>query len=251
MKQLWGREKQFLLFETYTGEKVSYQKEDSFVGLSKLMMRKTSTRGAIEVNIRPKLLPAVLAAALLYVSACYASAAELELAGIRLGRSALTIIQKYGNPSEIRVGVQSSVEGQPEAQPAAPATGMELFTMGMSGMQSGMPGQPAPGQQPKKKGPPEVVWIYRFPKNQTLEFIISPDGRIMQIAAYGVEWPGVGTALGIRLGDTYKDVVLKYGFPESHDKTGIELLAKYTDKHRAVFTFVGKTVVGITIGLMD
>ena len=203
------------------------------------------------MKIRPKLLPAILAIALFYVSACAASSAELELAGIRLGRSALTVIQKYGNPSEIQVGAQSQVAGQAgAAQPMMSGLGMSAAEgMGMPGMDMGMPGMA--GQQPQKKGPPEVIWIYRFPKNQTLEFIISPDGRIMQIAAYGISWPGVGTALGIRLGDTYRDVVLKYGFPEAHDKNGIELIAKYTDKHRAVFTLVGKTVVGITIGLMD
>ena len=224
--------------------------------MSKLILLRTFTRGEqLEVKIRPKPLPAVLAIALFYVSACAASAAELQLAGIRLGRSALTIIQKYGNPSEIRVGAQSQVQDQQgmEAQPPgmeAPPPGMG---MGMS-MDMGIPNMGAPipgGQQPQRKGPPEIVWIYRFPKNKTLEFLVSPDGRIMQIAAYGVEWPGIGTALGIRLGDTYKDVILKYGFPESHSKTGIELIAKYSDKHRAVFTFVGKTVVGITIGLMD
>lgn len=210
------------------------------------------------MKIRPKLLPAVLAIALFYVSACAASAAELQLAGIKLGRSALTIIQKFGNPSEIQVGARSQVEGQPgaQAQPVMPGMGMPgAEGMGMPGMDMGMgmPGMTGPmaGLQPQKRGPPEVIWIYRFPKNQTLEFIISPDGRVMQIAAYGVQWPGLSTALGIRLGDTYRDVVLKYGFPEAHDKNGIELIAKYSDKHRAVFTFVGKTVVGITIGLMD
>ena len=208
------------------------------------------------MRIKSKLLPISLAMAMLYVSACAASAAELQLAGIRLGRSALTVIQKYGNPSEIRVGAQANVQGQPgmEAQPmpmlGGPVPGMSAAEGPMMGpMDMGM--GPMPGQQAKPKGPPEVVWIYRFPKNKTLEFIISPDGRVMQIAAYGVEWPGIGTALGIRLGDTYRDVILKYGFPQSHDKNGIELIANYSDKHRAVFTFVGKTVVGITIGLMD
>jgi len=218
------------------------------------------------VKIRPMLLPC-LAIALFYVSACVASAAEIELAGIRLGRSALTIIQKYGNPSEIRVGAQSQVQDQQgmEAQQPGmepPPPGMEApppgMGMGMS-MDMGIPNMGAPipgGQQTQRRGPPEIVWIYRFPKNKTLEFLVSPDGRIMQIAAYGVEWPGIGTALGIRLGDTYKDVILKYGFPESHSKSGYELRAKYSDKHRAVFSFVGQgliqpTVVGITIGLMD
>lgn len=103
-----------------------------------------------------------------------------------------------------------------------------------------------------KTGPPEIRWIYKFPKNKTLEFIINPDGRVMQIAAFGADWSSIRTSKGIILGtSTYKDLLTKYGFPESHERAGIELIAKYTGKHRAIFTLVGQTVVGITIGLMD
>ncbi|MDI6829223.1 MAG: hypothetical protein QME62_12145, partial [Armatimonadota bacterium] len=118
------------------------------------------------------------------------------------------------------------------------------------------PGQSSPfqsstGGKGGKQSAPEVTWIYRFPKNHTLEFIINPDGIVIQIAAFGVDWPGIGTSKGIKLGSTYKDVILKYGYPESHQKSGAQMVTKYIEKNRVAFTFLGKTVVGITIALWD
>ena len=224
------------------------------------------------MNCKRRLLPIGLVMAFLCLAASVASAAELELAGVRLGRTALSIIQKLGNPTEVRVGQAGQVQGGqgPVGMPGQPAAGIPgMFEgpmpSGIPGMEGPMPstvpgafpmGMPGPAgpfaqEAPKKQGPPEVTWIYRFPKNRTLEFIINPDGRIVQIAAYGVEWSNVRTARGITLGDTYKDVVVRYGYPEAHQQRGIELLARYPEKHRAVFTIVGKIVVGITIALMD
>lgn len=216
---------------------------------------------------RKTLLSYGLAIGLLVMSAYAASASEIELAGVRLGRSALLVIQKYGNPSEVRVGAARAEEQQMSAATGMPMTGAidpELVSQmnqggGLGGGLAALFGtSPTPtpmlpmGQQaPQKMAPPEVTWVYKFPKNKTLEFIINPDGRILQIAAYGVDWSSIRTSRGITLGDTYRDVVLKYGFPESHEKSGLQLMAKYPDKHRAVFTLVGKTVVGITIALMD
>jgi len=216
---------------------------------------------------KPRLLTYGLTIVVLCISVSAVSAAELQLAGIRLGRSALTVIQKYGNPSEVRVGAVAKV------QPAAPAMfspapgGMPFpmlegssmpFMPGMPTTAFGIPTSPGISQLPgvptapaQVTSAPEVTWIYKFPKNKTLEFIISPDGSVLQIAAYGVDWPGISTSKGIRLGQTYKDVILKYGFPESHERSGVELITKYPETHRVLFTFVGKTLVGITIALMD
>lgn len=214
--------------------------------------------------------PFVAAIVLLSLVMSAATAAELQLAGIRLGRSALTVIQKYGNPTDVRVGAaahtQAGTPGAPAA-PAMPGMPMEAPPGGLPGMPAapmeapptGMPAAPGMpdmmanpfGQTQQRQGPPEITWVYKFPKNKTLEFIISPDGRVVQISAFGVEWPGVATSKGIRLGQTYKDVIMAYGFPESHARSGVELLARYPEKHRAVFTFVGKSLVGITIALMD
>ena len=209
---------------------------------------------------RQSLLSSVLAVALLYVTAHIASAAELQLAGIKLGRSAMTIIQKFGNPNDIRIGAVAQGQQSPNAPMPSPMMG---GMPGMEGMAGGLPGQmpsdmsagpggPMPGTPTiTRKRAPELTWIYRFPKNKTLEFIISPDGRVMQIAAYAAEWPNVRTSKGITFGSTYKDLLAKYGFPESHERSNIQLIAKYPDKQRAVFVMVGQTVVGITIGLMD
>jgi len=223
------------------------------------------------MNVGRRLLPYGLTIVILCLSVSAVAAAELQLAGIRLGRSALTVIQKYGNPSEVRVGTASQAQpGAPAYAPTMPGgmpspvpeTSSMPFLPGAptSAMPFGAPAQqgflgaPSPTWAPTGQAvqsAPEVTWIYRFPRNKTLEFIISPDGRVVQIAAYGVDWPGVSTAKGIRLGQTYKDVILTYGFPESHERMGVELVAKYPETHRALFTFVGKTLVGITIALMD
>jgi hypothetical protein len=210
------------------------------------------------------------------------SAAELQLAGIRLGRSAITVLQKYGNPSQVVVGAQtvttlsgsSSASGMPGMPAAGGIPGMPM-PGGMPGMPGGMPGMPMPGGMPGMPMPggmpgmpamsgsssqaassqsatiEEVTWIYKLSKSKSLEFIINRDGHVVQIATYGVEWPGMHTSLGIGLGSTYKDIIRKYGWPESHEKKGIELVMKYPDKHRVTFTLLDQTVVGITIALMD
>ncbi|MCL6519728.1 MAG: hypothetical protein K6T99_07840 [Armatimonadetes bacterium] len=208
----------------------------------------------------------------LVISTSFAYAAEvkeLQLAGIRLGRSALSIIQKYGNPTEIRVGSTrqaatdtgagspfGTAEGPPPgmggaSNPFAALEGPPPSAGGSSASGQSSPFQGSTGGKANKQSAPEVTWIYRFPKNHTLEFIINPDGIVIQIAAFGVDWPGIGTSKGIKLGSTYKDVIMKYGYPESHQKSGMQMVTKYIEKNRVAFTFLGKTVVGITIALWD
>lgn len=220
----------------------------------------------------------IIGALVLWTSAVFA--AELELAGIRLGRPASTVIQKYGNPTEVRVGAAGQVQiMSPVAAPAQPATssypsttpfgsfpsptGVPMPAMtGVPGGTTGFSPSPFPTATPapaagsttnviQKATAPEVTWVYQFPKNKTLDFVISPDGRVLEIRAFGVDWPNIRTSKGITLGQTYKDVILKYGFPEEHERSGAQLITKYPEKHRALFTFVGKTLVGITIALMD
>lgn len=205
---------------------------------------------------RQRLLSSALAVALLWLTAHIASAAELQLAGIKLGRSAMTIIQKFGNPTEIRVGATAQDQQSPNAPMPGPMMpgpeGMPGMLPGQMPYEMSAPGAPGPSMPTvAKRRAPELTWIYRFPKNKTLEFIVSPDGRIMQIAAYAAEWPDVRTSKGITFGSTYKDLLAKYGFPESHQQVNIQLIARYPDKQRAIFVLVGQTVVGITIGLMD
>ena len=183
-----------------------------------------------------------------------ASAAEISLAGIRLGRSCLNVLQKYGDPSEVRVGARAQTDAQAGGMQnpfAPPGMGIEMPPgMGME-MPPGlsMPGMPQP--QAQQASAREITWIYRFSQNRTLEFIIDPEGRVLQITAVGVEWSGLRTAKGVVLGSTYKQVIMAYGFPESHEKSGIELVTRYADSDRVAFTLVGNQVVSITIAFMD
>ncbi len=200
----------------------------------------------------------IFVAAFLVVTTA-ASAAEIQLGGIKLARSAFSIIQKYGDPSEVRPGggggpAMGPMNGSPfgmETPPPGMGTPIETPPPGM-----GM--QPPPGFGPNmgmpqqtQAGGREVIWVYNFAKNKTLEFILDSKGLVLQIAAFGVEWSGMKTAKGITLGDTYKEVILAYGFPESHSISGINMVLRYANSDRVAFTLVGNQVVGITIAFMD
>ncbi|MHB1000625.1 MAG: hypothetical protein ACYC27_15400 [Armatimonadota bacterium] len=211
-------------------------------------------------------------------------AAELKLAGVKLGQPAITIIQRYGNPQEVRIGSSSQTTtstmpgmagGMPGGMPMMPgmAGGMPAMPGLAGGMPGGMPGMlggmpPMPTMPGMAGGMPampgmtggtqsttttntEVTWVYKFSKGRMLEFIINSQGRVLQISAYGAEWAGLSTGMGIKLGNSYKDVIRVYGWPEKHENKGIELIVKYPETKRVLFTLVDQTVVGITIALMD
>jgi hypothetical protein len=102
----------------------------------------------------------------------------------------------------------------------------------------------------------QCTWTYDLPDGTTVEFIISQNGRVVQITVGGDKpFKLSKTSKGIRLGSLYKEVVFKYGYPEEHWMVGSFLQADYTDKHRVMFTFCGpdpgqvKKLVGITIAL--
>lgn len=245
------------------------------------------------MSYKSRLLSLGLAVGFYCLSANTVYAAELQLAGIRLGRSAVTIVKKYGNPSQVIVGqmaqTQTTAPGAAYGAPQSPSGGLfpGLMSMGSSAMsglgldefsspsmmgnryagagspfgpQAGQPGMTAVGQPIVQKAvSPEVLWVYNFQQNKRLQFTINPDGVVVQIEAWGVDWSNIRTSKGITFGNTYKDLLLKYGYPESHEQSRVTisgvvlpvLYVKYPEKHRAIFTCSGKTIVGITIGLMD
>lgn len=210
---------------------------------------------ARELVFRKSNIAIIVSVAAFLTAATAASAAEIQLAGIKLGRSALSIIQKYGDPSEVRLGARAQQANAGWGGQSG-SGGLEAPPPGFGGGEAppGMNPFGAPQQGSQAQGGAvgrEITWIYRFDKNKTLEFIIDPEGRVLQIAAYGVEWSGIRTAKGITLGDSYKKIILSYGFPESHDKTGLEMVTKYANSDRVAFTLVGNQVVGITIAFMD
>lgn len=254
-------------------------------GLSECRVEKVYTRkrGVCRMILGRRTLQYVFVVLVIFLFADSAFGGELQLAGVRLGRSALTVLQKYGNPTDIKIGAAREVEtslavpspvqptgampsGPGATAPSSPLSGVGLPGMlppaGPSGPGSTFPfgTSPAGPAQPqftpttttvRTVAAPEVTWIYQFTDNRRLEFLLSPDGRVVQISAFGVSWPGVSTSKGIRLGHTYKDIIFRYGYPQSQEQSGLQLVVKYPETHRVLFTLLGKSVVGITIALMD
>ena len=210
----------------------------------------------------------------LAASGLWAAGPEREIAGIALGKPAAMVLKKYGNPTRVIVG---SVQLQAATQEPQMPTGPEMGpTRGMT-MPGGLelpdifrpgtfPGV-APGTLPsgptvpsgyapgtpgttEKAAEQQVTWRYEFASGIALDFNISAGGTVMQITVSGrTAWPLSKTARGIKLGASYKDVLLKYGYPESHESIGSFLRASYLDKYRVLFTFLGKDLVGITVAL--
>ncbi|MEN6370998.1 MAG: hypothetical protein ABFD64_03210 [Armatimonadota bacterium] len=205
-------------------------------------------------------------------------AVERTLAGIRLGSPAQTVLKKYGNPTRITTQTANTGnpgEGQPQNQPAGsllsnmPGSSQQqtgpIGQLGQSyangssgsyaplpGVDTGAPGAPGTsgnnGTQQNQPTESTVSWTYDLQSGTTLEFLISESGRVIQITVGGDQPFALSkTSKGIKLGSYYKDVIFKYGYPEKQQSLGRFLMAKYTDKHRCLFIFLEKKLVGITI----
>ncbi|NLN76731.1 MAG: hypothetical protein GX139_10535 [Armatimonadetes bacterium] len=205
---------------------------------------------------------------------------EDMLAGIRLGRQAKEVLNKWGNPSRITVGTVRSqgadqnvspvIPNIPYAPPQGGAFGAGLTTGGIINPAAallaiqnpalGLPGaqaSPSPESdlEPKPAGAPtitseEVTWTYDLQNGITIEFIIT-DGLVTQITVGGEgPWGLSKTRTGIQLGDTYKLVLWVCGYPENQKYAGRFLRASYVDKSRVLYTFLNKKLVGVTIAMV-
>jgi hypothetical protein len=232
---------------------------------------------------RSKILTYSLALVIACGLASAASAAEVQLAGVKLGTPANKVLQKLGNPVEINIGTAAA---QPSGQPAA-GGGMGMgarggmgggmaasmgmgarggmgggmaASMGMGGM-AGRAGTAAPSasKQPTTNAAATVTtWVYDYPKgkkDRELRLTINTQGIVVEIEARSAQWKGVKTSRGITFGSTYRDIIAKYGFPDSQEQQGTSLLLKYRQKYQLVFTLVPPvlgvpaTVAGINIAL--
>jgi hypothetical protein len=203
---------------------------------------------------------------------------EDVLAGIRLGRPAKEVLSKWGNPSRITVGttqsqgpsqnVSPTVPGIPYTPPQTNPFGAGVSAgvnqaASMLGLQNppmdlpGLPGMPPPGGQNQQQGnagptltSEEVTWTYDLQNGITLEFIIT-DGLVTQITVGGQgPWGLSKTRTGLQLGDTYKLVLWVCGYPENQRYAGRFLRTSYVNKSRALYTFLNKKLVGITIAMV-
>lgn len=207
---------------------------------------------------------------------------EDVLAGIRLGRPAREVLAKWGNPSRITIGITRSQAAQQNAPVVAgiPYTPPQTNIFG-SGLQAGvnqaaamlglqnqplpaLPGMNPPGVNPPaaaevaptvQSGPStitseEVTWTYDLPNGITLEFIIT-DGLVTQITVGGQgPWALSKTRTGLQLGDTYKLVLWVCGYPENQRYASRFLRVSYVNRSRALYTFLNKRLVGVTIAMV-
>ena len=208
-------------------------------------------------------------------SGVLAAGPENQLAGIALGRQGVLCLKKYGNPTRVIVGSVARQTGAPEAAVVGPEYGPTrgvsmpggLGEMGLPDIfrAGALPGVPS-GASPGTMLPPgyspttpstgetvteqQVTWRYELANGVSIDVLISAGGLVTQITVAGqTPWALSKTSRGIKLGATYKDVLFKYGYPESHESLGSFLRASYLNKAHAVFTFLGKSVVGITVAL--
>ncbi len=154
--------------------------------------------------------------------------------------------QSYSNYLNNAMGAT----GNDQLPPLPGLTPPGMGTSGLPGMPAmpGMPGGSQTGQPILTEE--QVTWTYDLTNGTTLEFIISENGKVIQITVGGEQaYTGSKTSKGIKLGSYYKDVIFKYGYPERQEKVGRFIRASYADKDRVVFTFLGKKLVGVTIAL--
>lgn len=121
--------------------------------------------------------------------------------------------------------------------------------MGPMGNAGPMPGVDTTGAPAGQRIGQEVVWTYELPKGNTLEVYVDDDGNVDQVTASGVKWGSVKTARGITLGDRYKTVLARYGFPDQHESLGALQMIRYTDRFNIAFILDPRklTVVAIVV----
>lgn len=209
-----------------------------------------------------------------------AMALERQLAGVSLGSGVKTVLNKYGTPTRIVIGSSQQTaapSGVPGMAPT-PTMGGEMGGMRdlspFAGLGAGLGpgalpglssvgGPPGSGLSPMPVGPggsgeqqpasDEIRWTYDLPKNgPTVEFIVD-DGLVSQITVTASKaWAPAKTTKGVKIGDDYKTVLLKYGYPDKQEYVGRYLRVGYLQRSNIMFTLRdSKTVVGITIGLKE
>lgn len=165
-------------------------------------------------------------------SAC---ALETELAGLKLFRSYKSVLDRYGDPAYVEVGITTTTVFL-----TTPEDWLQLFASG-SGGAAGSPrgGGQAPGVGTTYEEP-EITWYYS--KDDVLILCtIAADKNIAEIGMYArtaeaQRTSRFRTSRGIRLGSSYKDIINKYGWPNAHQNLGGGLmLLRYTETSNVAF----------------
>ena len=106
---------------------------------------------------------------------------------------------------------------------------------GGGGADNGGGGQTGESADQNAGVPPYFIrWVYKRPDSQ-YSFIIDKNNRVVQIEVVGMNDPRVRTAHGATYGDTFKDLMRKYGVPDGYDISGDTLVLRYLDKYKVAF----------------
>ncbi len=222
----------------------------------------------------------VVAAACLLVPPAHA--AELQLAGIRLGQQAMELFSQepYGPPlffgpagTTITWGIAPTAAAAPAAPisygvaaPAAPAAPAAAPAAGVimrpsfapeeeelaappAGPMTGIAEFAQPMAAPVVAPPPQaagaIYWFYSVAEAQVV-IGIDAGGGVQSILVTGRSWAGGATQRGVRLGDGYLSVLDKHGFPDSTTGAGGNLVLSYAEA-RLTVTLVNLRVASILL----
>ena len=100
----------------------------------------------------------------------------------------------------------------------------------------------------------ETTWIYDRKVGDNVvsyEFLIGPDGRVIQIKTSGYKGGNTRTARGLALGTTYKEVIQKYGYPEDQQQVGPILVMSYKSRSHASFQLMENKIIAIVIAVTE
>jgi hypothetical protein len=157
-----------------------------------------------------------------------------------------------GAPGSVGPGGNPFGGGRPSFNPGVPMMGPNgpMGPFGPGGPM-GQAGQMGPNGTAGTSTPTdEVLYVYQRSGGIILEFLLSPDGRVIQIEILGYK-AATKTSKGVGLGTSYSTVIDKYGYPESQDSTGNALTVKYLDKQHVSFQLHQNKVVGITVAAVQ
>jgi len=183
-----------------------------------------------------------------------AEAVEQQLGGVRLGQPAVELLNQkpYGAPdffgpngAMITYGIEapppSGQPGAPAPRVAAPAAAAPVFGLGGGMVWGGLSGSREPSEPPglmpaarpmvaapiaTQAGAAQIYWLYNL-DGMRVVVGITADGNVDSIVIAGRSYPGAVTARGVTLGDSYTAVIGKYGFPESTQNAGANLVLSY------------------------
>jgi hypothetical protein len=202
---------------------------------------------------------AFIVVALLISLSCVSKmqAAERSLAGIRIFSPISVVLNRYGNPTFLTSGDTIASISFTSGQPIIVQPGQSSMTTSFTGTDAA--GLSSIASTPEVSIDPLYDHGSRYyydihGKGIILEFVSTSNGRIVEIKLIGYH-SSFQTSLGIGLGSTYKEILLKYGYPEEtineNETDGDYLTLIYTKRDHVAFRLVRNRLAEISVVAPD